>query len=83
MSTLSMSLSATCYCWGKVASCQDLTHRSDVIVEVPTDNDRGMRILLDDVLGDIHNLSCPVFQLLLLPRLYVAVKDLDSMVGDL
>ena len=31
-----MSLSATCLCWGKVASGQGLTHRSDVIVEVST-----------------------------------------------
>jgi hypothetical protein len=39
-----------------------------------------MWVLLDDVLGDIHNLSCPVFQLLLLSRLYIAVEDLN---GDL
>jgi predicted secreted protein len=42
-----------------------------------------MGVLLDDVLGDIYNLPCPVFQLLLLPRLDVAVEDLNSMVGDL
>ena len=54
-----------------------------MVVEVPTDDDRGMRVLLDDVLGDIHNLSCSVFQLLLLPRLYVAVEDLDDVVGNL
>ena len=78
-----MSLSATLYRRGEVASCQGLTHHRDVVVEVPTDDDKGMRVLFDDVLGDIHNLPCPVFQLLLLPRLDVAVEDLDSMVGDL
>ena len=78
-----MGLSATCYRWDKVASCQGLTHHRDVVVEVPTDDDRGMGVLLDDVLGDIHNLPCPVFQLLLLPRLDVAVEDLNHMVGDL
>ena len=78
-----MGHSATCQSWGEVASCQCLTYHSNVVVKVPTDDDKGMWVLLDDVLGDIHNLSCPVFKLLLLPRLYVAVKDLDSMVGDL
>ena len=78
-----MGLSATLYRWGEFASCQGLTHHRDVVVEVPTDDDRGMRVLLDDVLGDIHNLSCPVFQLLLLPRLNVTVEDLDYMVGNL
>ena len=78
-----MGLSTTFNCWGKVASCQGITHHRDVVVEVATDDDRGMWVLLDDVLGDIHNLSCPVFQVLLLPRLHVAVEDLDSMVGDL
>ena len=78
-----MGLSATWDCRSKVASCQGLTYHSDVVVEVATDDDRGMWVLFDDVLGDIHNLSCPVFQLLLFPRLDVAVEDLDHMVGDL
>ncbi len=78
-----MSLSATLYRWGEVASCQGLTHHCDVVVKVPADNDRGMRVLFDDVLSDIHNLPCPVLQLLLFPRLDVAVEDLDSMVSDL
>ena len=78
-----MSLSATWDCRSKVASSQCLTHHSDVVVEVPTDDDRGMRVLLDDVLSDIHNLPRSVLQLLLLPWLDVAVEDLDHMVGDL
>ena len=78
-----MSLSATCYRWGKVAPCQGLTHHSHVVVEVSTDDDRGMWVLFDDVLGDIHNLLRSVLQLLLLSWLDVAVEDLDHMVGDL
>ena len=78
-----MSLSATCYCWGKVASCQGLTHHRDVVVEVPTDDDRGMRVLLDDVHGNIDNLPRPDIQFLLFPRLDVAVEDLDDVIGDL
>ena len=42
-----------------------------------------MRVLLDDVLGDIDYLLRSVLQLLLLPWLNVAVEDLDHMVGDL
>ena len=83
VSSLSMSLCATWYCWGKVASCQGLTHHRDVVVEVPTDDDRGMRVLFDDILGDIDYLLRSVLQLLLFPCLNVAVEDLDHMVGDL
>ena len=54
-----------------------------MVVEFPTDDDRGMRVLLDDVLGDIYNLLRSVLQVLLLPWLDVAVEDLDGMVGDL
>jgi hypothetical protein len=54
-----------------------------VVVKVPTDDDRGMRVLFDDVLSDIHYLLRSVLQLLLLPWLDVAVEDLDHMVGDL
>ena len=78
-----MGLNATLYRWGEVASCQGLTYHRDVVVEVPTDDDRGMRVLLDDVLGNIDYLLRSFLQLLLLPWLNVAVEDLDHMVGDL
>ena len=54
-----------------------------MVVEVSTDDDRGMRILFDDVISDIDYLLRSVLQLLLLPWLNVAVEDLDHMVGDL
>jgi hypothetical protein len=78
-----MGLSATFNCWGKVTSFQGLSHHRDVVVEVPTDDDGGMRVLLDDVHAEIHYLLRSVLQLLLLPWLDVAVEDLDEMVGDL
>ena len=77
-----MGLKAACNCWGKVASCQGLTHHSDVVVEVPTDDDRGVRVLPGDVLGDIDNSFGAVFQLLLLSWLDVAVEDLHSVGTD-
>ena len=78
-----MGLSATLYRRGEVASCQGLTHHRDVVVEVPTDDDRGMRDLLDDVLGDIDYLLRSVLKLLLLPWLNLTVEHLDHMIGDL
>ena len=66
-----MGLGATLYHWGEVASCQCLTHHSNVVVEVSTDDDRGMRVLFDDVLGDIDYLLRSVLQLLLFPWLNV------------
>ena len=44
---------------------QCLTHHRDVVVKVPTDDDRGVRVLPGDVLGDIDNSFGAVFQLLL------------------
>ena len=78
-----MGLGSTLYRRGEVASRQGLTHHRDVVVEVPTDDNRGMRVLFDDVLGDIDYLLRSVLQLLLIPWLDVAVEDLDHMVGDL
>jgi hypothetical protein len=54
-----------------------------VVVEVTTDNDRGMGVLLDDVLGNFDDSLRTVFQFLLLTRLDVAVEDLDSVVANL
>jgi hypothetical protein len=83
MSTLAMGLSAALDRWCKVTLCERLTHHSNVVVEVPADDDRGMRVLLHDILGDIDNSPRPVFQFLLLTRLNVAVEHLDSVATDL
>ena len=66
VTTLSMGFRASCYRRCEVARCQCLTHRRDVVVEVTADDDRGMRVLLDDVLGDLDHPLGTVFELLLL-----------------
>ena len=62
---------------------QCLTHHRDVVVEVATDDDRGMRVLLDDVLGDLDHSLGTVLELLLLSWLDVAVEHLYDVVADL
>ena len=81
--TLSMGLGASLNGRCEVVLNKCLTHHRNVVVEVATDNDRGIRVLLDDVFGDIHNLLRSFLQLLLLPWLNVAVEEVDGMVGDL
>ena len=78
-----MGLRATCNRRCKLALCQCLTHHRDVVVEVATDDDRGMRVLLDDVLGDLDHSPGTVFELLLLSWLDVAVEHLHDVVANL
>ena len=80
---MSMCLRATCYRRCKVAQCQCLANRRDMVVEVTADDDWGMRVLLDDVLGDLDHSLGTVFELLLLSRLDVAVEDLYDVVANL
>ena len=54
-----------------------------MVVEVATHDDRGMRVLLGDVPGDVDNLPRSILQVLLLSWLDVAVEDLDSVSADL
>ena len=83
MSTLAMGLGAALNRWCKVALGECLAHPRNVVVEVPADDDRGMRVLLDDISYDIDDLPCSVLQLLLLTRLDVAVEHLHSVISDL
>ena len=83
VTTLPMGLRATCNRRCKVALCQCLTYHRDVVVEVAADDDRGMRVLLDDVLGDLDHSPGTVLELLLLSWLDVAVEDLDNVVANL
>jgi hypothetical protein len=57
MSTLAMGLRATLDRWCEVALCKCLTYHRNVVVEVPTDDDRGMRVLLHDIPRDIDDSS--------------------------
>ena len=59
-----MGLGAALNCRCEVALHQRLTHHRDVVVEVPTDDDGGVRVLPGDVLGDIDNSFGVVPQLL-------------------
>ena len=54
-----------------------------MVVEVPTDDDRDMRVLPGDVFGDIDDPFGTVLQLLLFSWLDVAVEDLYSVGTDL
>ena len=78
-----MGLSATLDRRREVALGQCLTDHRDVVVEVPADDDRGMRVLPDDVLGDIDNSLGAVLQFLLFSRLDITVEDLDCVSADL
>ena len=80
---MSMGLLATCNRRCKVALCECLTNRRDVVAEFATDDDWGMRVLLDDVLGDLDHSHSTVFELLLFSWLDVAVEDLDDVITDL
>jgi hypothetical protein len=83
MSTLTMSLSAALDRWCEVALGECLTYHRDVIVEVPADDDRGMKVLLDDIPRDIDDLPCSVLPLMLLSRLNVKGDYLNSVATDL
>ena len=78
-----MGLGATLDRWGKAVLHQRLTYHSNVVVEVPTDDDRGMRVLPGDVFGDIDNFLGTILQLLLLSWLDVAVENLHTVTTDL
>ena len=55
----------------------------ELSVEVAADDDWGMRVLIDDVLGDLDHSPGTVLELLLLSWLDVAVEDLHDVVADL
>jgi hypothetical protein len=60
-----MGLCATLDCWGKAVLRQRLAYPSNVVIEVATYDDGGMRVLSGDVLGDINDSFCSVLQLFL------------------
>jgi hypothetical protein len=69
MSNLSMGLDATLNCLSKVALSEYLAYHIEMGVVVPTDENREMRVLFDDINGDIDNCPCSVHHFLLLPKL--------------
>ena len=55
----------------------------DVIVEITTHDDRSVRVLSDDIIDDVQDSFGPVLQVLLLPRVEIAVENLDIRVSEL
>ena len=54
-----------------------------MIIEVPTYDDRCVRVLPDDILEDVQDSFGPVLQVLLLPRVEITVENLDIRVAKL
>ena len=48
-----------------------------MVIEVPTHDDRCVRVLPDDILNDVQDSLGPVLQVLLFPRVEIAVENLD------
>ena len=83
VATLVVRLGATWDRLCKVTVCECLADLHDMVVEVATDHDWGVRILLGDVLGDLDDSPCSILQFLLLSWLQVAVEYLYSVATDL
>ena len=54
-----------------------------MVVEVPTDDDRRVRVLPDDILNDVQDSLGPVLQVLLFSRVEITVENLDICVPKL
>ena len=54
-----------------------------MVVEVTTHDDRGIRVLSDDIIDDDQDSFGPVLQVLLLPRVEITVENLDIRVPEL
>ena len=83
MSTLAMGFSTTIDRRRKITVSECCADFNYVVVEVTTDNDGSVSILLCDVLADLHDSFCSIFEFLLLPWLQVAVEYLHNVATDL
>ena len=54
-----------------------------MVVEVPTYDDRCVRVLPDDILDDVKDSFGPVLQVLLISRVEITVENLDIRVPEL
>ena len=54
-----------------------------MVIEVPTHDDRCVRVLPDDIFDDVQDSFGPVLQVLLLPRVEITVENLDIRVPEL
>ena len=54
-----------------------------MVIEVPPDDDRCVRVLTYDILDDVQHSFGPILQVLLLPRVEITVENLDICVPEL
>ena len=54
-----------------------------MVIEVPTHDDRCVRVLPDDILDDVQDSFGSVLQVLLFPRMEITVENLDVCVPEL
>ena len=83
MAALAMSLCAGIDCRGEAERSQLVDDVRHVVVEVATDDDRGVGVLSDDVPDNISDSHGPLLQVLLFSRLEVTIENLDVMVAEL
>ena len=54
-----------------------------MVIEVPTYDDRCVRVLPDDILDDVQDSFGPILKVLLLSRVEITVENLDICVPEL
>ena len=54
-----------------------------MVIEVPTHNDRYVRVLPDDIFDDVKDSFSSVLQVLLISRVKITVENLDICVPEL
>ena len=83
MSTLVVSFSTWFHSGGEIKRSQLLDDISNVVVEVTTHDYRSAGVLPDDVPDDLGHSYGPLFQVLLLSGLEIAVENLNVLVVEL
>ena len=83
VAALAMGLGSTRYRRLEVVLCQSLTHRHYVIVEITAHDDWCVGVLSDDIPYDVQDSLRAVLQVLLIPRMEIAVENLDIVVAEL
>ena len=83
MSTLFVGLSAEFECASEIQGPRFLNDISHVIVKITTYDYRSIGVLSDNVSGDFNHPFCSLFQVRLLSRLKITIKNLNVLVAEL
>ena len=83
VAALTMSLSPTRYRRLEVVLHQSFIHRHYVVVKITANDDRSIGVLPDDIPYDVQDSLGTVLQVLLIPRMEIAVENLDIRVTQL